>query len=586
MRRQYIVVAFCFVATFFFQCQKDLSHFGEPDITNIVTPDPVTSNLQGNVFDENGNAAAGVTVRVGGKTAVTDSKGYFRINGASLDKKSALVTAEKAGYFKAYRSFAATAGTNQVVFKLIPKQLAGTINAATGGEVSLSNGSKVVFPANGIVTASNSAAYTGTVNVYMSYIDPSAADIADRVPGSFMANDKDGNRVSLTSYGMVAVELESGAGVKLQIKQGSSATLTTAIPAAAQPSAPATIALWSIDEITGIWKEEGTATKNGGLYTGTVSHFSYWNCDVPGPSAYVSLTLKNSAGAPLVYTRVQFSPLQGWGAAYGITDSLGHVCGLVPLNMPLTLKVNDECGGIIYSQNVGPFTAATNLGVITVSNSSNRVVTVSGKLLNCANAAVTNGYAVITTGAWVRYAATDASGNFSTTFVICGTTLPGYTVIGVDNGAQQQGASVSGNLTAPATPVGNVSACGTSSAQYINYTYDGISYTVGANLQDSLVGFTSTQGGMFYTYISASQLGTVNQFSVNVQHASATAGTYPASYISVRGKNSAMGNASSVTFTNFPPAAGQFYEGSVSGNFTDSSSVTHTVSATFRVRRL
>src|SRR5699024_2442392 len=136
----------------------------------------------------------------------------------------------------------------QVVIKLVKKSLGGTVDAAAGGEVSLNNGTKISLPANGVVKASTNSVYTGAVNVYAVYIDPTATDILERVPGSFMANDKDGKRVLLSSYGMMAVELESSAGEKLQIKTGGTATLTSPIPAAAQASAPATIPLWYVDE--------------------------------------------------------------------------------------------------------------------------------------------------------------------------------------------------------------------------------------------------------------------------------------------------------------------------------------------------
>jgi hypothetical protein len=156
-----------------------------PTPTGGTTPDPISARLQGNVYDENGQPAQGVTIKAGSQTTTTDAKGNFRFDNASLDKKSALVTAEMTGYFKAYRTFAATSATNYVAIKLIKKTLAGTIDAAAGGSVTLSNGAKVALPANGVVKASNSAAYTGTINVYAAYIDPTASDINQTVPGSF-----------------------------------------------------------------------------------------------------------------------------------------------------------------------------------------------------------------------------------------------------------------------------------------------------------------------------------------------------------------------------------------------------------------
>ena len=112
--------------------------------------------------------------------------------------------------------------------------MSGTVSGTNGGEVNLSNGTKISLPANGIVKALDNSSYTGTVNVYAAYIDPSAADILERVPGSFMANDKDGKRVFLKSYGMMAVELQSTAGERLQIKSGNTATITSPITSSAQ----------------------------------------------------------------------------------------------------------------------------------------------------------------------------------------------------------------------------------------------------------------------------------------------------------------------------------------------------------------
>jgi hypothetical protein len=156
-------------------------------------------------LDENGQPAIGVVIKIGDKIAATDASGYFRIANASFDKSDCLITAEKAGYFKAYRSFIATTGVNQVIIRLVKKELSGYLSSASGGDVTLLNGSKIFLPARGIIKSSGES-YTGTVNVYASYIDPTLQDISETIPGSFMADNKEGKRVSLTSFGMLAVE--------------------------------------------------------------------------------------------------------------------------------------------------------------------------------------------------------------------------------------------------------------------------------------------------------------------------------------------------------------------------------------------
>ena len=154
MRAFPLVAVFTLLSVFFFQCRKEVSYIGSGD-QGVGLPEPLTAHLQGNVLDENGQPAQDVMVTAGSKTSSTDEKGYFRLLSASLDKSASLVTAEKSGYFTAYRVFSATTGTNQVVIKLVKKILAGTISGSAGGEISLANGTKVTLPAGGVVGASN-----------------------------------------------------------------------------------------------------------------------------------------------------------------------------------------------------------------------------------------------------------------------------------------------------------------------------------------------------------------------------------------------------------------------------------------------
>jgi hypothetical protein len=161
---------------------------------------------------------------------------------------------------------------NQVIIKLIRKDLSSSINSTSGGDVALLNGSKIFLPARGIIKSSGES-YAGTVNVYASYIDPTLQDISETIPGSFMADNKEGKRVSLTSFGMLAVELESSTGETLQIAPGNTATLSIPIPPSIASSPPSSISLWYMNEQTGTWKEEGSAKRNGNRLCGEVKHF-------------------------------------------------------------------------------------------------------------------------------------------------------------------------------------------------------------------------------------------------------------------------------------------------------------------------
>jgi len=576
-----------FLAVCTYQCQKEISApagGGGP----IPASAPLSARLQGNVLDEAGAPAAGVTITVGTRSALTDSKGYFSIDNAPLDKNASLVTAEKAGYFKAFRSFAATSGANQVLIKLTKRTLAGSVDAATGGAVTLNAGAAVALPANGVVTDANGAAYTGTVNVYGAYIDPTADDIAETVPGSFLANDKENRRVLLSSFGMFAVELEGSAGEKLQIKSGSKATLTAPIPASIVNAAPATIPMWYVNESTGIWKEEGSAVKQGNSYSGEVSHFTYWNYDVPVPGVQLQVKIKNAAGLPVVYAHVVVKTAAGYnGIAHGYTDSLGQTGGLVPSNQALILEVWDQCGNAIYSQNIAPLGQATVLPDITITNSGNSLIAVRGTLLNCSGAPVTDGYALIYLDNIVRYASVDAGGNFEVAFVHCGSSAPSLSVLGVDEGGGQQGATLTSvAITSPLTQAGPISACGTSAAQFLNYNIDGATYTITSSSADSLMAYTSNQGPVI-TFITASSATANDHINIVFESAAMAPGTYNVSAVNVQaysGNNTIL-SPSIVTLTSFAQATGEFYEGNFSIQFKDAQNITRIVSGNFRIRR-
>jgi len=327
----------------------------------VVNPTPVQGTVTGKVVDNNNNPVAGATVKAGSNTTTTDNRGLFRFNNIQLDKYSAVVIVEKSGFFKGYRVFSASPNnTNFVKLKLVPKTLIGNIDAAAGGSVNLPDNSKITLPASGVVVKSNNQSYSGSVKVYAEVIDPTSADIAQIVPGSFQGTDADNNRVTLKSYGMLAVVLEGNSGEQLQIATGKTAKLRFTIPSSLRSTAPATIPLWSVDETTGLWEQEGSATKGTDYYEGDVSHFSFWNCDVSSQTIFLETTIVTAEG-PLSHVLVKLTRSNG-SSSYGYTDSSGHVGGLVPKNEALTLEVLNTCNQAIYTKNLGPYSANTNIG--------------------------------------------------------------------------------------------------------------------------------------------------------------------------------------------------------------------------------
>ncbi|MET0463765.1 MAG: carboxypeptidase-like regulatory domain-containing protein [Chitinophagaceae bacterium] len=593
MKRSYIIL-FTLLSVVFFNCQKETSADGFGDRPGSGTKDPITATVQGNVIDENGAPASGVSVKVGNKMVQTDSKGSFRIINALLDKGASLVTAEKSGYFKSYRTFQAMDAANHVKIKLVKRKLAGTISAA-GGEVTLDNGSKVFLPANAVVKAAGGS-YAGDVRVYAAYIDPSANDIDAAVPGSFMADNSRGDRVVLASYGMMAVELESASSEKLQIADDKEAVLTMPIPASLQASAPASISLWYVNEETGIWKEEGKAERSGNTYTGRVKHFTFWNCDIGLPTVTLTLSLKNEKGLPLVHTGVRLKGMMNGALtqAYGFTDSIGSISGLVLAGQTLTLEVvNDQCNNVVYTTTVGPFSSNTNIGTITISSVNTSIVAIKGKLISCAAAPVINGTAMITVGNSNYYVSTNQQGEFSMAYIKCGTSQQAVSITGIDNLGMQQGTAANFSIgTSPELNAGNLVACGISASQFLNYTVDGTNYQLNnLNASDSLTYYafpTQQPSAGFVANISGFNMTSARTLFLSFFSPTQAAGTYPVNGLAVNQFGGvSLISPTTVTVSGYPQVVGEFMEGSFTGSFRDSvgQGPVRTINGSFRLRR-
>jgi hypothetical protein len=440
-----------------------------PDLTTTVS-----SSVSGFITDENNAPAKNATVQIGTATVATDKYGYFEARNVMVVKEAAVVTVNKPGYFKSIKTFIATAGKSAFFrIKLIPKTNAGTVNGSSGGAITLSNGLSIAFTANSIINAATNAAYTGTVNVAAFFINPTSADLNSIMPGDLRGLNTAGNLQLLTTYGMAAVELTGSGGELLQIATGKKATLSMPIPAALSAAAPASIPLWYFDEAKGLWKEEGNAVKTGSSYMGEVSHFSFWNCDIPNNFVQFNCNIVNSSGQPLKNVLVKISAVSIPGvAAYGYTDSAGYVSGAVPSNANLLLEVLSNCNNPVHSQTFITTTVNVSLGTIAVTN-TNILVNISGTATNCANNPITSGRVLLLVGQqYYSYPVTNGVFNFSS--FIC---LPAtVSLIVLDNTTSQQSIPAAYTLNTFNNAIGNIKACGLNTEEFIDITGSGIDY--------------------------------------------------------------------------------------------------------------
>lgn len=427
MNLKKLILPLLVVLLAFSACKKDQI----TDDTVVINPPAtvfVNGSVSGVVMDDDHQPLSGASVSIGSNNVVSDENGVFMFRDIQMADRGALVTAEKDGYF--YNAKFVKPTLNKISFtkfKLIEKALSGVFESATGGTIATNGEAKVTLPANGI-KLENGGAYNGTVNVYATWIDPAGEDLFLEMPGDLRGTNTSDQQVQLTSYGMIGVELESIDGEALNLADGQTATIEMPVPNTLLGNAPATIPLWHFDESNGIWIEEGEATLQGDKYVGTVSHFSFWNCDVPNDFIDLTGSVINEGGG-IQDVLVKITSSSNGSTGYGYTNEDGLFNGFVPNDETLTIAVLDDCGNEIYSAEIGPFSADATLDPIVITNANTTNITVSGLLEGCNMTTVTNGYVKMEYGAAYAIIPLNSDGSFSCTKNICGEdniTLTGY----------------------------------------------------------------------------------------------------------------------------------------------------------------
>lgn len=402
-----------------------------PDETVTVDPPPVTitdiptvyitGSLTGTVVDEAGAAMESVTVYAAGNTTETDAYGIFSFSNIEMNQNGALISAQKEGFFNNSKVVFTSANETSVSkIMLIEKKVTSTFVATTGGTTTMDGGAKVVIPSQSI-KLEGGGNYTGNVNVYATWIDPTADDLSLRMPGDLRATNSDDEAVKLVTYGMIGVELEGDNGELLNIAEGQTATIEIPVPSSLLGSAPSTIPLWHFDETSGYWVEEGEATlSSDNTYVGTVSHFSFWNVDVPYGFVHIEGQITDARQEPIAGLQIQISLSSSGETAYGYTDNNGIYEGYVPQNEDLIMQIFDDCGEEIYNEPLGPFSEDAIVPNIVISISSSNFLTLSGVLNDCNNEIESDGYVFIEFNEFsVKYIEVGADGNFKETVSVC-----------------------------------------------------------------------------------------------------------------------------------------------------------------------
>jgi len=447
MKNKILFVLICILTVI--SCRKD--EISDGIINQPPSPSVVYQiDLIGSVVDQNGNALSNVQVSSGSNFVTTDVNGLFKINELIVDGISgSYVSADAEGYFSGgYRIYAQGTHSRQTKITLIQKELSGYVNSTKDETIALQDGLKIDFPANSFTL--DGSDYQGLVSIYAYHLDPSEEGYLDRSPGDLSGTDEFNNNYVLESFGMIAVEMESGDGQKVQLKEGMPATITVPVDPSLLGDAPIELPLWHFDEDRHKWVKEGMAELIDGSYVGQVPHFSWWNCDDFFDSAGLCVSIiDNRFNGSMQGLTVEITS-QSQGTSTGVTDTEGNVNGLIPANEVLDVTVYDICGNIVYSGSIGPFTGDVNKEEIYVTLTTLELHQFTGTVYDCeAMNGLESAIVGIEIGGFNYYAETNDDGYYEYFVLSCGASedyqVTAFSIIDGSSGfVQTSGLSVTG----------------------------------------------------------------------------------------------------------------------------------------------
>ncbi|MFD2915609.1 carboxypeptidase-like regulatory domain-containing protein [Psychroserpens luteus] len=595
-----VALMFCF-----FSCNKDDDQNNPQNQDPDPDPNPIafaqnfgseiSRTFLGTVVDINNNPIENATISIGSSTASTDANGVFIINNATVNQRFGYVKAEKAGFIHASRAVVPSEGTNKVRITMLAETVVGTTSSGTEETITLQNGASVALDGNYIKP--DGSTYSGNVTVIMHHLDPANENMADQMPGMLYAANAQNEERMLQTYGMLAVELRGDSGEDLNLAEGSTAEITMPVDASLMATAPSSIPLWYFDEVNGYWIEDGAATLVGNNYVGTVSHFSFWNCDIPAEAVNLCITIKDENDNLLSNLYAQITSTQ-YGARGGNTNQNGMVCGLVPSNESLELIVYDASGNIcensLYNGNIGPFTSDSSIEITTTNNSGEWITeTVTGNFTDCNENPISEGYIRLTNNvnSFLDMNFVE-DGEFELSTVRCSSSSNIFKLYAVDYVNAQETDSISFTYTSPITNIGTIAACNTVD-EFITYQVDG---------GDTYTEYFGIQGGLdgeSYLVVSYyDNIGNVNnQFNIGISNEDGTPitiGVYTPSentYFSFQDGTNATGPNSTGSDTSITlniseiGEVGDYIDLTFSGTYLDIDLVEHTITGTIHALR-
>lgn len=284
---------------------------------NVLLPEATVS---GRVTSIDGTERSGISINVlSSGTSLTsttsDLNGGFSVDLAANSDFVLVLTADDYADQVVPVKTPESDGSIFLDITMIVRGRMETFSADTDATFSGADGASVSVTAGSFVDE-NGAAITGNIDLTITPVDISRPAALAAFPGEFSGVlEGSGDDSPIISFGAVEFEFTQN-GQPVQLAQGQTANILIPIyidtfQDGMLISVGDSIPLWALNEATGIWEQEGTGivvasseSPTGLALEATVSHFSWWNCDVSMNAAQAIVTvLGEGLGTALVKAR-------------------------------------------------------------------------------------------------------------------------------------------------------------------------------------------------------------------------------------------------------------------------------------------
>lgn len=354
------LIAFVLVIS---SCRKDI----DVEETTIFIPasENVITNLHGRIVSPSGFSIPEAQITVVDRTVITNGDGYFYIPEISVPGDGFAINVRDLENNKVIRRAVPQAETNTYEEIILAPSLEFTTYSSTNESIVSNGPTTVTIRPNSLVNSGGNI-YQGNYLARLLHYYPSAAnnDILRTMPGNLQGIDKEGNKVTLGTYGMIDIEVIDSIGEPLDLAMDMKANVKMLFPALSTQNLPSAIPTWKLDETSGLWLEDGETTDltiidELGFIFFDISELRIWNCDIKELNTKVSGTILDQLNVPIENRLIQFNFTSGgqeFVCSGGNTNSLGQFETRVPRNIALTLNIYDQnCKDIFYTQEIGPF---------------------------------------------------------------------------------------------------------------------------------------------------------------------------------------------------------------------------------------